>query len=80
VKSTVKRWGNSLAVRLPKDLAQTLELDEGSSITLEIVEDGLLVKSSKPRRRDLETLLRGVTRETIHDETDWGEALGKEAW
>ncbi len=80
MKSTVKRWGNSLAVRLPKDLAQTLELDEGSDITLEIVENGLLVKSSKPQRRDLESLLDGVTRETIHNETDWGDALGKEAW
>ncbi len=80
MKSTVKRWGNSLAVRLPKDLAQTLELDEGSDITLEIVENGLLVKSSKPQRRDLESLLDGVTRETIHDQTDWGEVVGKEAW
>ncbi len=80
MKSTVKRWGNSLAVRLPKDLAQTLELDEGSDITLEIVQDGLLVKSSKPQRPDLEALLRGVTRETIHDQTDWGEVAGKEAW
>jgi antitoxin MazE len=80
VKSTVKRWGNSLAVRLPKDIARTLELDEGSDITLEIVEDGLLVKFSKPQHSDLEALLHGVTRETIHDETDWGDVAGKEAW
>jgi antitoxin MazE len=80
VKSTVKRWGNSLAVRLPKDLAQTLALDEGSDITLEIVEDGLLMKSTKSHRHDLETLLNGVTRQTIHNETDWGEVVGKEAW
>ena len=76
--STVKRWGNSLAVRLPKDLAQTLEIKEGSRLTLEVVEDGLLIK--RPRKRDLDTLLEGVTQENIHGEVDWGEPVGKEVW
>ena len=78
MKSTVKRWGNSLAVRLPKDLAQTLEIGEGSTLTLEIVEGGLLLRRSS--KLELEALLEGVTRETIHAETDWGEPVGREAW
>jgi antitoxin MazE len=77
--SIVKRWGNSLAVRLPKDLAQTLEMNEGSRLTLEVVEDGLLIRRSR-KKRDLNALLEGVTREGIHGEVDWGEPVGKEVW
>jgi antitoxin MazE len=79
MNSIVKRWGNSLAVRLPKDLAQTLEINEGSRLTLEVVEDGLLIKRSR-KKRDLDALLEGVTRECIHGEVDWGEPVGKEVW
>jgi antitoxin MazE len=79
MNSTVKRWGNSLAVRLPKDLAQTLEMNEGSRLTLEVVEDGLLIKRYR-KKLDLDSLLDGVTREGIHGEIDWGKPVGKEVW
>ena len=78
----IKKWGNSLALRIPKDLAQTLELHEGSQLTLEITEQGLLLKpAAKPRSgKNLEALLQGITPEKIHREIDWGQAVGNEGW
>ncbi len=78
----IKKWGNSLALRIPKDLAQTLELHEGTQLTLELTEHGLLLKPAPKRRstKNLETLLQGITPEKIHSEIDWGQAVGNEVW
>lgn len=79
----IKKWGNSLALRIPKDLAQTLELRDGSQLTLELTDDGLLLKLAHPKRRstkNLEELLKGITPEKIHREIDWGKAVGDEVW
>jgi antitoxin MazE len=83
VLGEIKKWGNSLALRIPKDLAQTLELHEGSQMTLELTTDGLLLKLAIPKRRstkNLEELLQGITPEKIHREVDWGQAVGNEVW
>ncbi len=77
----IKKWGNSLALRIPKDLAQTLELHEGTQLTLELTEHGLLLKPAKKRRsKNLNELLEGLTPEKIHREIDWGQAVGNELW
>jgi len=74
----VKKWGNSLAVRIPKDLATSLSVDENSLIELEIVRDGLLLKPQKSTR--LEELVAGITDENLHHEVSTGESVGNEEW
>jgi antitoxin MazE len=78
----IKKWGNSLALRIPKDLAQTLELHEGTQLTLEITKQGLLLKPATKRRssKNLEAMLQGISPEKIHREIDWGQAVGNEVW
>ena len=75
----VTRWGNSLAVRIPKALAEQTDLREGSEVELSVA-DGALAIRPKPRSYSLEELLEQVTPENCHDEIDWGEPQGKEAW
>jgi antitoxin MazE len=75
----VTRWGNSLAVRIPKALAEQTALREGSEVELSIT-DGALTVRPKARVYSLEQLLDQVTPENRHDEIDWGEPQGKEAW
>jgi len=74
----VKKWGNSLAVRIPKDIATSLSVDENSLIELEIVRDGLLLKPQKSTR--LEELVAGITDENLHKEVSTGESVGNEEW
>lgn len=75
----VARWGDSLALRIPHALAQTLAVEEGKSVELTI-EDGRLVVcpiDEKPAYR-LEELLAGLTPENLHAEVDHGAPVGNE--
>ena len=73
----VSRWGNSLGVRLPKDLVQRLGIGEGSRV--DVSEDrGRIVISGERPIYTLEELLVGMTPEAMHEAFDWGEDVGRE--
>ncbi len=79
----VQKWGNSLAMRLPKELAKNFNLKAGSEVTLISKDFSFEVKpevKTKKSKYTLEELLKGITPENIHPETDWGKPMGKEIW
>ncbi|OGI70445.1 hypothetical protein A3A09_01120 [Candidatus Nomurabacteria bacterium RIFCSPLOWO2_01_FULL_42_20] len=80
----VKKWGNSLAVRLPKSLAVNFGLKEGVKITFVPKGEGFeIVKVIKPVKLKKYTLLdmvKGITPKNRHKEFDWGKPRGKEIW
>src|ERR1043166_2773914 len=79
MKATIQKWGNSLALRLPKALAEETQIREGSKVELLRTPDGLLVKSRRRKRRyRLSDLLAEVSPENVHPETDWGGSIGRE--
>jgi antitoxin MazE len=80
VKARVQRWGNSLAVRIPKAFAEEVGLTDNSSIEMRLVKGGLLVEPSPTWAPSLDALLDGVTESNLHDEVDSGPAQGSEAW
>ena len=53
----IARWGNSLAVRLPRDLVRRLDLKEGDRIDL-VPEDGSLKVRRHPRAEEVLEQLR----------------------
>jgi antitoxin MazE len=80
---TVKKWGNSAAVRIPAAIMDVARLSidqavdirlEGGRIIIEPVLDDVIDSA------DLETLLAGVTDENRHAAVDFGPAAGKEVW
>jgi antitoxin MazE len=75
----VGKWGNSLAVRIPGTYAKELDLEEGAEVEVTRVDGGLLLRPRKHAYK-LEDLLAQIKPETIHGETDWGPAVGGEAW
>lgn len=79
MKAKVQRWGNSLAIRIPKAYAADLQVDAGSVIDLDVVEAKLVV-TPEPAVPSLDALLARVTPENVHAETDAGPAVGREAW
>ncbi|MBI1857240.1 AbrB/MazE/SpoVT family DNA-binding domain-containing protein [Candidatus Saccharibacteria bacterium] len=78
----VKKWGNSLAIRIPQAVIQDLGLSSDSQ--LQLTSNGKSVtlkpKATKAKKIGLEKLLEGVTPENIHPEVDWGPPVGKEIW
>jgi antitoxin MazE len=63
--ATVAKWGNSLAVRIPQNLAQEVHLTEGSQ---------------KRKRYSLDELIKEITPENLHTEINSGIAVGNEVW
>ncbi len=76
-KSHVARWGGSLAVRIPKSIAEQWGVHEGSAI--EIASRGEQVVMRK-RAYNLTDMLDQVTAENLHPEMSGGPALGNEEW
>jgi antitoxin MazE len=76
-KSHVSKWGTSLAVRIPKPIAEQWGVREGSAI--EIVQRGEEVVLRK-RTYALASLLAQVTPENLHAEQNSGPAQGYEEW
>ena len=78
------KWGNSLAVRIPKTLAEALKVGVGRHAEIAIENGALVLRPFKrPKRKPtytLEELLRGMTKENVPQVVDWGEPRGNEAW
>jgi antitoxin MazE len=80
MKTKVQRWGNSLAVRIPKAFAEEAGLRDDSPIEMRLIEGRLLLEPSPAWAPGLDELLDGVTESNLHREVDTGPAQGREAW
>ncbi len=74
------KWGHSLAVRIPKTVAESARLAEGDRLTVSLGHDGAIVIKPARRRHNLGELLGRITAKNRHSETDWGGPVGKETW
>ena len=85
--TTVQKWGNSLAVRLPssvvealpKEFAKSLKWSAGATVGFQKVGDKIIITSSRPVYT-LEDMVKGMTKKNRHKEFDWGKPMGKEIW
>lgn len=80
MKARVQRWGNSLALRIPKAFASELGLDPGSAVEVTLEDGGLSVRPAPAPDFRLEKLLSQVTAANRHREEDFGPPAGGEAW
>jgi antitoxin MazE len=80
MKTRVQKWGNSLALRIPKTFAVEAGLSADSAVELSLVKGALIVRPITPQPLTLDELLRGVTDENLHGEWETGPAVGKEVW
>ena len=80
MQTTIQKWGNSLAVRIPKAFVKEAHVAYGTLVDMS-VEDGKIVidPHAEPEYR-LEDLLKGVTNRNLHAEVATGGAVGREAW
>jgi antitoxin MazE len=79
MQTQIGKWGNSLAVRIPGAYAKDLDLKEGMDLNVSLVEGGLLLRPHS-KEYSLDELVSKITPENTHEETTWGEALGRETW
>lgn len=78
MQAHIARWGNSLALRLPKTVVADAQLHEGTKVELRVEGKALIVRPARPKYRLSELLAEND--QTRSEEFDWGQAKGEEEW
>lgn len=79
MKTVVAKWGNSLAVRLPRAAADEAKLREGDRVQI-VARRGKLEVRAMRERPSLGELVSEITRENLPEAPGWGPPVGREIW
>lgn len=79
MKATIQKWGNSLAIRIPKNITQDSRVSEGSNIDI-MIENGNIVLVPVKKEYSLKELIKNITVENLHSEISTGDRTGGEIW
>jgi len=80
MKTTAQKWGNSLAIRVPKSVALQVGLKEQDDLEIEVQDGNVVLKPHVRRVYRLEDLVNQITRKNVHGEIDTGIPVGRETW
>lgn len=80
MKTTVQKWGNSYAVRIPKSFIKEVGLEYRTDVELTLEDGKLIIQPAKEETLTLEELLAGVNKKNLHNAEDTGTPRGNEAW
>ena len=80
MKTQIQKWGNSLAVRIPRSFAHESKIAQGSTVEVSLEEGKIVVAPVSEREYTLEELLAKVTRRNVHREIETGGPVGREGW
>ena len=80
METRIKKWGNSLALRIPKALAKEAGLSYELPVELSLVEGKLVIAPIEPHKLDLEAMLDQITEDNLHSEVNFGTVVGQEVW
>lgn len=80
MKAQIQKWGNSLALRIPKSFAVESKVAQGSLVEVSLEQGKIVIAPITELDFTLDDLLAKVTKRNLHEEVDTGSSLGKEAW
>jgi antitoxin MazE len=80
MKTRIQKWGNSLALRIPKPFAEETRLTENSAVEMTVRNGKLVVVPIVAPELSLAELVSRITPKNRHGETDTGEPVGNEVW
>jgi antitoxin MazE len=80
MKTLVRKWGNSLAIRIPKVFVRASGLVQDGEVELSIEKGRVVVAPLAAPSYNLDELLARIRPSNLHEEMDWGPVAGKEVW
>lgn len=82
MKTKTQKWGNSLAVRVPRGIAEEAGLKPEDSLEIEVVKGKIVLTPTAPAagRYELKDLVKKISRKNLYKEQDFGKPEGREAW
>ena len=78
ITTHIRKWGNSLAIRFPQSLLAQLNLQVDEEVEISLEEGRLILSPVKRPKYKLDELLSQITPESLHEEIDFGQPVGKE--
>jgi antitoxin component of MazEF toxin-antitoxin module len=79
--ATIKRWGNSAAIRIPRHILSQAKLEEGSDVEILLTKEGEITLRAIRRRENIQELFADYDGGFFRtEEIDWGEPQGNEVW
>lgn len=76
----IKKWGNSLGLRIPQAIAKHINIRDGSKINVVLKKNRIELTPVDPQKYDLTNLISSISEANLHNEIPAGEAQGKEIW
>jgi antitoxin MazE len=80
VRATVRKWGNSAAVRIPASVMQALHLDLDEAVEVREEAGRIVIEPTRQKTYDLRKLLKAIAAKNQHRAVDFGPPQGKEVW
>ena len=80
MKATVKKWGNSAAVRIPASVLQAARLRLDEPVEMREEAGRIVIEPVREKKYDLSRLLQGITSKNQPKPVDFGVPVGKEVW
>ncbi len=80
MQTKIKKWGNSLALRIPKSFALEANLRQNELVDISIDKEKIIITPIGKKEYSLDELLEGVSEDNLHGEFDTGVPVGKEIW
>jgi antitoxin MazE len=76
--AVIRKWGNSLGVRIPSTIAKEISIVDGSHVDIEDIDGQIVIKPKN--RYDLKEMLKSIKKTNIHEEFDSSDPIGNEIW
>ena len=80
MRTTIQRWGNSLALRIPKAFAEETHVKDGTAVELSLSDGSLVMRPARRARASLKALLSEVDASNLNLDRFEDSPRGKEAW
>jgi antitoxin MazE len=79
METTIKKWGNSLGLRIPKSFAKQAGVKDGALVDININDDKIIIQAIQ-QEEPLDVLLDRITPYNKHGEIETDESIGNEVW
>lgn len=80
MRTRIQKWGNSLALRIPKSFAAEANIEQHPQVEVSVQDGRIAICRVVDHVPTLEELVAGITEENRHPEVDFGPPVGREAW
>jgi len=80
MRASVKKWGNSAAIRIPAAVLEATQVKIDEQVDIREEAGRIVIEPVREKKYKLKDLLQGITKDNIHKEIDFGRPEGKEVW